>query len=97
MKYKPWSDNDLERLKELYAANISYAEIALELGRTHKATANAIQRYIIHGETLREEKQKRRREHYIGCNHDCFRCPYSDCIAPPSIAAVGISSKDYLE
>lgn len=98
MKHKHWTVDDIERLKELQSAHMTYSEIATAMGRTHYSIKGAVEKYILHKGSLRIVKKKTpRREHYIGCNHDCFRCPYSDCIAPPSIAAVGISSKDYLE
>lgn len=43
------------------------------------------------------EKVKINTERYTGCDMDCERCPYSDCIAPYSVVKVGLDVETFIK
>lgn len=50
-----------------------------------------------HGTGYEKVKVKTNTERYTGCDMDCERCPYSDCIAPYSVVKVGLDVEKYIK
>lgn len=99
------SEEELTLLK--LSEDHKLGEIAEIIGRSYQSLYNKL--HNLRAKMKDEESVKaavttplnsrqilRSREVYLGCDFDCERCPYSDCLAPPTACERGLDINEYI-
>ena len=92
-----WTGEEIRRFEELSWAH-EVTEIAKILGRSCEALYEKRSKLIADGKWKGASPRKYGKpgERYRGCDRDCERCRYSDCLIPDSLATIGLNVNSYL-
>ena len=88
-----WNEEKIAKVEQL-----SFKMTMKDIADTMNATYGQISALIFkrrkaglwRGKAVESRNRRATKERYAGCDFECEKCPYSDCLAPDNIAKLGL-------